>query len=141
MKSAKTAATGSLARQTWMLAMPCKLIGAGFVVSLSTMYSRATKPLVLDRTQDCDQALPVYCMETEPYTLPPSPADSIDNCHVMFVTKSTQTGNFGGQATADTHCSADAGANGNAIVASRMSSGYLSWVSSRDDMVIDVDLC
>jgi len=88
----------------------------------------------------CHNQLPVYCIETAPYTLPPPPSASIGDCRVMFVTTAQVQGDFSGQLqigqsgpafiAADKACDAAFQTDGNDIVKSRASVGYSVWLSA-----------
>lgn len=141
------ATIGSQAWRLWTSALHLTLTATGLVVSviiveiwkcfffiiLIILHFKASN-------FQCHHQLPVYCIETAPYTLPPPPSASIGDCRVMFVTTAQVQGDFSGQLQigqyapafieADKVCEAAFQTDGNDIVKSRASVGYSVWLSA-----------
>jgi hypothetical protein len=104
----------------------------GVIVSL--FCCTKTYRLRADLYDTCDESHSVYCLETEPYALAPMPPS---DCHVMFVSRATERGNFGSGiaspadrlAKIDAICNQEAAEFGTDFVKERLSAGYVAWLS------------
>jgi hypothetical protein len=116
----------------------------GVIVSL--FCCTKTYRLRADLYDTCDESHGIYCLETEPYALAPMPPS---DCHVMFVSRATERGNFGTGIAApadrlakiDAICNQEAAEFGTDFVKERLSAGYVAWLSVYGQVIRPMVAC